>query len=145
MPAIRVSADGSTLTLNGHIFQDLMEGDSIELNPVNPATAQVNGVKPGSVTVTNRSDAGVHDLVVRVQRYSDDDVFLNAVKNQEGFPEILEGSLKESFRREGIEGNESWVLENGSMTDQPARVKNTQDGNAVMEYTIRFRNARRGL
>lgn len=144
MAAIRVSATGSTLTLNGHVFNHLVEGDVIELNPVNPKTSHVNGMRSGDVTITSRSDGGVHDCIIRVQRYSDDDVFLNSVMNQD-FPEVLEGSLKESFVRGDTQGTESWFLENGSLTDRPSRVKNTQDGNAAMEYTIRFRNAGRSL
>jgi len=144
MAAIRLSATGSTLTVNGHVFNNLIEGDVIEVNPVNAKTSHVNGIRPGDVTISNRSDGDVHDVVVRTQRFSDDDVFLNNLLNSE-FPEILAGSLKESFIRGGTEGTESWILENGSLTDRPSRVKNTQDGNAVMQYTMRFRNAARSL
>lgn len=144
MPAIRVSADGATLTLNGRVMQDLQEGDSIELAPANPHSAQMNGVRPDSVTITSRSDRNVHDLTVRVQKFSADDTFLNSIRNAE-FPEVIEGSLKESFIRDGNDGEESWILEQGSMTDQPTETKNTQDGNAVMQYVFRFRNARRRL
>lgn len=144
MPAIRVSADGATLTLNGRVMQDLQEGDSIELDPANPHSAQINGVRPDSVTITSRNDRNVHDLTIRIQKFSEDDTFLNSIRNQE-FPEVIEGSLKESFIRDGNDGEESWILEQGSMTDQPTETKNTQDGNAVMQYVIRFRNARRRL
>ena len=144
MAGIRVSATGATLTLNGHIFNNLIEGDVIELNPVNAKTSHVNGIQSGDVTISTRSDGDVRDLIVRVQRFSEDDVFLNSALNQD-FPEIFEGSLKETFIRNGTEGTESWILENGSITDQPSRVKNTQDGNAVMQYTMRFRNAVRSL
>lgn len=144
MAAIRLSATGSTLTINGRVFNNLIEGDVIEVNPVNPRTAHVNGMQPGDVTINQRSDGGVHDVVVRVQRYSEDDVFLNSLMNAD-FPEILSGSLKESFIRGDTEGTESWVLENGSLTERPSRVKNTQDGNAVMQYTMRFRSAARSL
>jgi len=144
MPNIRVSADGATLTLNGRIIDDLVEGDSIEMAPANPNTAHVNGVRPNSVAITNRSDRNVHDLTVRVLKFSEDDTFLNSIRNQE-FPEVIEGSLKESFVRDGADAEESWILEQGSITDQPTETKNTQDGNATMQYVIRFRNAVRGL
>ena len=144
MTAIRTSATGSTLTLNGHVFNDLIEGDVIELNPVNPKTAHINGMRPGSVSIHNRSDGGVHDLIIRCQRFGADDVFLNSIMNQ-AFPEIIDGSLKEAFVRDGQDGAETWTLELGSLTDRPSRVKNTQDGNAVMQYTIRFRNATRSV
>ena len=144
MSAIRVSATGSTLTINGHIFQNLIEGDTIEVNPVNNKTSHVNGIRPGDVTISSRSDGNVHDVVVRVQRYSEDDVFLNSLMNSD-FPELLEGSLKEQYVRGSQQSTETWLFENGSLTERPSRVKNTQDGNAVMQYTMRFRNAARSL
>ena len=144
MSAIRVSATGSTVTINGHIFQNLIEGDVIEVNPVNNKTSHVNGIRPGDVTISSRSDGNVHDVVVRVQRYGEDDVFLNSLMNSD-FPELLEGSLKEQYVRGSQQSTETWLFENGSLTERPSRVKNTQDGNAVMQYTMRFRNAARSL
>ena len=86
----------------------------------------------------------VHDLTVRVQRFSDDDVFLNSQINQEEAA-LFSGSIKENFVKDGSDGAESWVLENGSITTRPTTVKNDQDGNALMEYVLRFRSAVRSL
>lgn len=144
MPAIRTEADGATLTLNGRIIQDYIEGDTIELAPANPNSAHVNGVRTNSVSITSRSDRGVYDLTVRVQMFSEDDTFLNGLLNTNP-PEIINGSLKESFIRDDAEGVETWTLENGTITEQPTKTKNTQDGNATMQYVIRFRNATRSL
>ncbi len=138
MSTVVLQGNSTTLTLNGYVFTDLIEGDAVELAPVNPKTHRTNSEK--GVTVGNRSDGDVHDLTVRVQKYSADDVFLNSAMNQVN-PVILDGSLKENFVRDGADGVGSAVLEIGSLTDRPTDVRNTQDGNAAKEYKIQFRAA----
>ena len=113
------------------------------MTPVNPQTSQINS-SDGGVTINRRSDGNVYDMVVSVQKYSDDDVFLNEIVNG-ATATILEGTLKEDFNRDGVDGQESWTLEGGSITTKPTDTKNDTDGNAVLEYTIRFRNAKRAL
>jgi len=138
-----MAADSTSLILNGFPIVDFAEGDIIELNPANELTSRVNSAE-GGVTVQKRVDAGVTDLIVRVQKMSNSDVFLNSLRNQE-VPELIQGSAKEDYNRDGTEGVESFILENGSITTQPGNTKNNQDGNAMMEYTIQFRNAVRNL
>lgn len=143
MASITLAADSTTLVLNGYAFTSLAEGDYIELNPVNELTSHVNDSN-GGVTIKKRSDGDVHDLVVRVQRFGDDDIFLNSSINTES-PTVFNGSMKENFIKDSSDGVESFVLENGSITVRPSLVKNSQEGNAMTEYTIRFRNAQRNL
>jgi len=143
MAIITLAADSTTLVLNGHAFTSFVVGDILELSPANELTSRVNS-STGGVNIQGRSDGGVHDLVVRVQRYSDDDIFLNTSRNQ-STPEVFDGSLKENFVKDGSAGVESWILESGSITAQPSAPKNDQDGNALMEYTMQFRNATRNL
>jgi hypothetical protein len=143
MAVITMSADSTTLVLNGTAITDFAEGDIVELNPVNDLTGHING-SAGAVNIHKRSDAGVHDLVVRVQKFSASDVFLNSARNQAA-PVVFNGSVKEDFVRDDTAGAESYILENGSITTQPSNVKNTTDGNGMMEYTIRFRNATRNI
>jgi hypothetical protein len=143
MAVITMSADSTTLVLNGFAITDFAEGDIVELNPANDLTSHING-SAGAVNINKRSDAGVHDLIVRVQKFSGSDVFLNSARNQ-AEPVIFNGSVKEDFTRDGTAGAESYILENGSITTQPANAKNTTDGNGMMEYTIRFRNATRNI
>jgi len=143
MANITMAADSTSLILNGFPIVDFAEGDIIELNPANELTSRVNSAE-GGVTVQKRVDAGVTDLIVRVQKMSNSDVFLNSLRNQE-VPELIQGSAKEDYNRDGTEGVESFILENGSITTQPGNTKNNQDGNAMMEYTIQFRNAVRNL
>jgi hypothetical protein len=143
MAVITMSADSTTLVLNGFAITDFAEGDIVELNPVNELSSHVNGAG-GAVNINKRNDAGVHDLIVRVQKFSGSDVFLNSQRNQ-ATPTVFNGSVKEDFTRDGTAGAESYILENGSMTAQPSNVKSNTDGNAMMEYTIRFRNATRNI
>lgn len=143
MAVITMEADSTTLVLNGQAITDFAEGDIVELNPVNPLTSHVNG-SSGAVNINKRNDGGVHDLIVRVQKFSASDVFLNNASNQAA-PVVFNGSLKEDFTRDTTAGAESYVLENGSFTTRPGNVKNNTDGNGMMEYTIRFRNATRNI
>jgi len=86
----------------------------------------------------------VMDLIIRVQKFSASDVFLNSQNNQVD-PVVFNGSAREDFVKDGTPGVESYILENGSITTQPSNVKNNTDGNAMVEYTIRFRNVTRNL
>ena len=140
---ISLNAESTTLVLNGFAVTDFAAGDRLELTPVNPLTSHVNGAA-GAVSINKRVDSGVHDLVVRVHKFSGSDVYLNSALNQEDVV-VFNGSLKEDFTRDGTAGAESYLLENGSITTRPTNTKNDTDGNAMMEYTIRFRNATRSI
>lgn len=142
MSTISFNADSTTLILNGTPILDFMAGDILELTPVNPATSHVNGSV--GVNINERSDATVKDLVVRVQRSSDSDIFLNSAINGQGVT-VLAGSIKSNFVKDDIPGVESHILEAGSITTQPTEVFNDTDGNGMMEYTIRFRFTQRNL
>jgi len=143
MAVITMSADSVSLVLNGFPIVDFAEGDIVELNPVNDLTSQINGAN-GAVNINKRNDGGVHDLIIRVLKFSGSDVFLNSARNQ-AIPVVFNGSVKEDFVRDGTAGAESYILENGSFTTQPGNTKNNTDGNGMMEYTIHFRNAVRNL
>jgi hypothetical protein len=143
MPTITMEAQSVSLVLNGTPITDFAEGDIVELNPANPLTSHVNASE-GGVNISKRVDGGVHDLIVRVQKMSASDVFLNSAINQQA-PVVFDGSVKEDFLRDGQAAAESYILENGSITTRPSNVKNNTDGNGLMEYTIRFRNATRNL
>lgn len=138
-----MAADSTTLVLNGFPIVDFAEGDFITLTPVNALTSQTNSAN-GGVNINKRTDGSVFDVVFRVQKYSDSDIFMNSEVNQET-PTVFNGSAKENYVKDGTAGVESWTLENGSITSRPTETKNNQDGNGVVEYTIRFRNAQRAL
>lgn len=143
MSVITIQADSATLILNDRSITSFGEGDYLTMTPANAASAHVNSAS-GGVTIAERFDRDVYDLVVRVQKYSSDDVFLLGLLNGEGVT-LIAGSLKESYTSDGTAGVESWNLDAGSVTTQPTQTKNNQDGNALMEYTMRFRSAKRSL
>ena len=143
MAIVTLSADAATLIINGTAITDMVSGDIITLVPVNPATAHINSAN-GGVSIFERIDRDVYDLTCRVQRLSGSDMFLNATLRQNPLV-VLNGSLKENFTRDNIDGVESWILESGSFTTQPTKTVNTEDGNALSEYTMRFRRATRNL
>lgn len=143
MAVITLAADSTTLTLNGYVFTSFVAGDIITLAPVNAHSAHVNS-QQGGVSIQRRSDGDVHDLTIRVQKYSADDVRLTEAVNTSPV-EVFSGSLKENFTRDGTESVETYTLESGSVTTLPTNTKNDQDGNALMEYVIRFRSAVRSL
>jgi len=142
MSTVTLAADATTLILNGTPILDFIAGDIFDLNPINPLTSQVMGSV--GVNINKRSDADARNLVFRVLRYSDDDVFLNSAANSEALT-IFNGSAKTSFNKDGIAGVESWILEAGSITTQPTIVYNDTDGNSSMEYTIMFRFTQRNI
>jgi hypothetical protein len=143
MAAITLAADATTLVLNGTAITDFAEGDTITIAPVNPATSHQNAIG-GGVNINERSDKGVADVTVRVQKFSDSDSFLNNISRQSP-PIVINGSAKTAYNKDGIDGEESYIMENGSITTQPTNTKNSTDGNAMMEYVIRFRNVARNL
>ena len=99
MAGIVLAADSTTVVLNGTVIADLIEGSSVVLTPANPATAHINSTN-GGVNINERSDRGVHDLTLRVQRYSESDGFLNNLLRQSP-PVVVNGSVKENFNRDG--------------------------------------------
>lgn len=142
MSVISLAADSTSLILNGAGITQFAEGDFITLTPVNPKTGRVNSST--GVNINNRMDGDVFDLVVRVQKYGSDDVLLQSWVNSAA-PVVINGSVKESFIRDGQDFTESYTLDAGSFTTQPTDTKNNQDGNGMMEYTIQFRRAKRNL
>jgi len=143
MSVINLANGSSSLILNGRAITDLAEGDFITLTPANAITSHVNSMD-GGVTIAKRLDGEVYDLVVRVQKRSQSDVYLNS-EAKKNTATVFSGTLKEKFTRDGIAGVDSWALDSGSFTTPPTETRNNQDGNAVLEYTIRFRTCRRSI
>ena len=127
-------SDSTTLILNDEVIGDFIDGDILELAPVNPETARTYGSNR-AVNIQHRSDKDVHTLKFRVMRDSDSDIFLNTQMNSDK-PVVFNGSIKELFIRDGEELTESFELQAGSFTDKPTHTKNNQDGNAQVEYTV---------
>ncbi len=144
MAVYQIAADYATLTLNGDTYKDFEEGDIFTLSPVNAHSSRQNGASRGSVTIARRSDSGVHDLVIRVTQFRPDDARLQAAINAVGVTQFT-GSIKEAYTVDGVDSQSTTELVGGSITTQPTSTTNTQDGNALMEYTIQFREVVRTL
>ena len=142
MANITYNTESTTLVLNGYVFNNLIAGESMQVAPVNPATSRANSAN--GVSVSGRSDKDVHNLTVRVQKNSQDDIFLNSARNSSA-PTIFDGSLKENFNKDGADGVDGWTLEGGSITTLPTSVKNNTEVDAAHEYVIEFRFATRSL
>ena len=140
MPNIVYSTDSTTLVLNGHVFTSFIVGDFIEVAPVGEASGRVNS--SDGVSITKRADYDVHDLTVRVQAYSEDDIFLNSTLAGV-MPTMFAGSLKQAFVANGVESIDTWTFEGGSIITRPTKTINNQEGNVQMEYKIQFRFASR--
>lgn len=143
MATINLSTDNTTLVLNGTVINDFCSGDIITLTPVNPASSHINSSN-GGVSIFERIDKSVYDLTVSVQHLSDSDAFLNNILNQSPTT-VLGGSLKENYQKDGDDSIETWLLESGSIITQPTITINSEDGDGIAEYVIRFRTATRNI
>ena len=140
MANITLAAEATSLILNGTPILDLVDGDTVVITPVNPVTNQLRSSR--SLNIQKRSDSDVHDVVFRVPKYSDADIFMQSAINQR-IPTVFNGSCKENYLRDSVEAVTTWTLRNGSITTRPTDTRNNQDGNNMMEYTIRFNQATR--
>jgi len=134
MAAYQLCADNVTAIINGTVIADFAEGDILSITPVNPSTGRTNG-NNGSVVVKQRVDKDVHNIVIKVIKYSESDIFLNSLEGQCP-PVLLNGSIKESYTKDGKEGQGTWSIESGSFTTKPTDGFNNQDGSPIVEYTI---------
>ena len=143
MATISLSTDNTTLVLNGTVINDFSSGDILTLAPVNPSSSHINSSN-GGVSIFERIDKDVYDLTIRVQHLSDSDAFMNNVLNQSPTT-VLGGSLKENYTKNGENAIETWLLESGSIITQPTVTINSEDGNGLAEYVVRFRTAKRSI
>ena len=141
MAVVTYSTDSATVALNGRVITGFAVGDIIEVTPVNDQTSRVNSAD--GVSITKRADAGVTDLVIRLQEKTDDDFWFNTLTAGNA-PIVIEGSLRENFTKDGVDGVDTWQFEGGSLVGKaPKLVNNTEETQKIMEYRIQFRNGTR--
>lgn len=140
---VTIPAGSLSFILNGTNLDDFIEGDYVTITLLNNLTDRTNGAKD-SVTITERVDGNAGEIVFRMRRYSDADIFLSAAWNKRPI-EIFNGSLKEDFFSGQNNALENWTVENGTFTAPPVHVKNNQTQLYSVEYTIEFRNLRRTI
>lgn len=143
MAVITLAANSTTLVLNGFIFNDFLEGDYITLETDNDLASHVVSSDGGAI-IKERIDGGVSLLTMRLPKFSDSDIFINSIINSDGIT-LLNGSMKENFTKDEVEGVESFILENGYVVKKPGSTKNNQDPNGLVECQVRFINSQRNL
>lgn len=134
---IVIPVDGTTLTLNGYAFQDLADGDIIALSFPNDKTAHTIGTNETS-TIKNRLAGDMGEMTVNCMKFGNDDIFLNPYA-ENGIDEgTLAGTLQRNYTKDGADFVESYTLSAGAVTKKPDNTINTQDGEELLPYTIRF-------
>ena len=142
MSKIVVDTINSTLTFAGRTIEDTPEGDVFTISYANDVSSQTQGVN-GGVVAKSRADKYAATLTVRVLKYSVDDAFLNNLVNAETL-QLNQGSLKTNFTRDGIDGTETYDIQNGTIQTRGDATVNNTDGEDVVEYGI-FANMPRSV
>lgn len=133
------TAEG-TLTLNGRVFTDFPEGDAVSISFPNERTSQTQGTD-GNTVAKKRTDADNGLLTINLLRNSADDAFLQNTLN--GGLVVFNGSYKRNFTRDGIDGVESYSLDNGTMLSTGDQTYSNTDGEEISSFTINFATALR--
>ena len=133
MSRIVVDTENSTLTFAGRTIEDTPEGDVFTIAYANDVSSQTQGVN-GGVVAKGRADKYAATLTIRVLKYSADDAFLNNLVNKT--LEFNQGSLKTNFTRDGIDGTETYDIQNGTIQSRGDNTVNNTDGEDVLEYVI---------
>ena len=137
MANIILNSNSTTLYLNGRALSDFVDGDTLTLTPVNALSSQLRS--GNGINLQKRSDGDVYDLLFRIPKYSDDDDFMLEQINKSDL-EVFNGSVVESYKKDGQNRVRKYIFESGSITTQPTETKNNLDGNNLREYTIRINN-----
>lgn len=134
---ITIPTDGATLTLNKYAFQTLADGDVISITYPNDKTSHTNGMN-GTSVIKNQMAGDVGELTVNVIKYGNDDIFLNPFAENGVANGVLEGTVQRNYTKDGNEFIESYSLSGGSVIKKPENTINTQDGEEMLPYAIRF-------
>ena len=139
---IVIPVEGATLTLNGYAFQDLADGDVIALTFPNDKTAHTIGTN-GTATIKDRLNGDVGEMTVNVMKYGNDDTYLSPFAENGVSNGVLTGTLQRNYIKDGSDFVESYNLSAGAVMKKPDNTINTQDGEELMAYSIRFAFVRR--
>lgn len=142
MAVINLSADSTTVVLNGTNFQDFIDGDIITITFPNQNTSHTRSLQ--SVNIQQRSDKDVAQIVLRVAKYSDGDETLNSWANMTPTT-VISGSIKENYEKDGEARISTYRLDGATIMQKPEDVRNNQDGSNVLEYTIQANRCIRSL
>ncbi len=140
-----------TLTLNGHVFADLSLDDVTTVSFPNDSITRKSGKNGNTIFAQNASGANA-DVVLRLNRGSSDDQFMQAIISQapQDFPStvLLTGTFVKRLG-DGL-GNvvsDVYTLSGGVISRQVDGKENvsgdTSQGEAI--YNLKFANAARSL
>jgi len=139
---ITIPVEGTTLTLNGYAFNSFADGDTIALTFPNEKTGHTLGTNQTTV-IKDKLNGDVGEMALNIIKYGNDDIFLNPYAENGASAGLLNGTLQRNFTRDGEDFVESYDLSGGTITTKPDNTINTQDGEEVLVYNIRFAFAKR--
>lgn len=139
---ITIPTDGTTLTLNGYAFQDMADGDIIALTFPNDKTMHTIGTN-GTSTIKDRLNGDVGEITVNVMKYGNDDIFMSPFAENGVSNGVLTGTIQRNYTKDGKDFQESYSLDAGAVMKKPDNTINTQDGEEMLSYSIRFAFAKR--
>ena len=113
------------------------------LEPENEASQQTYAAG-GAMTISKHIASDVTTVTIPLLRYSDSDMFLQNLLNQKEI-QVMSGSIKETFEKDGKEMIATYELLNGTFTTRPTYTHNNEDGNSEVTYTIKFRSMTRTM
>lgn len=136
MANILYDSANTTVTINGRVFTDLAQGDAVKIEFPNEKSSKTKGINKSSV-IKKRMDGDEANVTIMVLKASTDDVYLNSILNQDDLV-VLNGSVKTNFTRDGVDGVDSYSLQNGTVVSHPSDTKNNVDGDEIVEYILNF-------
>ena len=134
---ITIPTEGTTLTLNGYAFQDMADGDILALAFTNDKTSHTLGTN-ATATIKNRLSGDMAELTVNCMKYGNDDIFLNPFAENGVENGVMEGTLQRNYTKDGSDFVESYSLKAGAVMKKPDNTINTQDGEELLPYKIKF-------
>lgn len=143
--------NNDTLSLNGHVFNDLSTGDVTAITFPNQLMTRKTG-KNGNTIIALKADGVNADLSLRVMRGSPDDVFMQGLINTSptDFPStvLLNGTfVKRLGDGQGNVESDTYVLQGGVISKIPDGKENVEGDTVQGEtiYNVIFSSGRRSL
>ena len=142
MASIVIPTDGTTLTLTGYAFKNMIDGDQVLLSFPNDKNTMTIG-QNGNSLHKERLNGDVCEMTINVLKFLSDDIFLTPYAEHGASNGLLAGTLQRVFTKDGVEGVESYQFEGGSVKKKPDSGVNTQDGDESLSFVIQFAFAKR--
>lgn len=147
-----IALSGSdTITINNHIFNDLADGNCVELTFPNDIANVKTGKNGNSIYGLNESGKQC-EVKLRVIRGSVDDKFLNNLLAQQqanfaGTVLMIGQFIKKLGNGQGAITSDTYILSGGIFTKIPEAKTNVEGETeqSIAIYTLKFSNAPRAI